>query len=379
MQFIKLPKKLVFKHNGNDLKLYAAIAQYCRKDKPQAFPSNNKLMKDTGIKSKRTLNKHKLSLEEYGWIKINNRVNKSNIYELPRMNLEFIAVPSWAITLPANAFKAYCTMLAMMNKNKTYIMKTISIRKACGALDQKTFVSALVSLKNNGIATTRKDPDMQKFKHIKVTTISDLKGINDPTQEKLKGIIDPPREELLTPLKGKKCTPLKGKNAPLSRLFEIDLYEVDFVKYAKSKKSSSLSEAVVTISQENKPNKTKESKERKKENFVDDEIDWLDAFAEMGNTIDRKSLRKKNKANLKDDEFKQFLEAEKKGFNGDGAIVEKYVNYEMQLYDFSHTAKQNIEKQKQVLETRFKKEAFIDHPIFEHFKNLTPFQKEMSL
>ena len=111
---------------------------------------------------------------------------------------------------------------------------------------------------------------------------------------------------------------------------------------------------------------------------IAEEFDFSELAANTPNdNFDRKKARAANKCNLSNEEFKKFKEAKQKNFNGEWELVKAYVAHELCMYDFSKV--DDKEGVKQQLATKFQKEAFVGHPIFERYKGLTDVARAMEL
>lgn len=86
--------------------------------------------------------------------------------------------------------------------------------------------------------------------------------------------------------------------------------------------------------------------------------------------INRSLLRKKNTSNMVGDLYEKFQDCKEKGFNGNKDFVDAYVNHELKLWD---TKKCN--RTEEQLRLKFEKEVYLNHPIVQHFKSMTPAQR----
>jgi hypothetical protein len=383
MQFVKIPKKVILKYNGNELKFYAAIAKRTRKNKLEAFPSNATILKDTGIKSGSTIASIKNKFSEHGWLNITYRQNQSNLYSLPRHNTKFTSIPISAMTLNKNAFKLYCILLVLSGKSKTYKITQKKLKKISGIKDGRTFNYAIVEVLNAGFGKAKKHKDYKRIDKFKINICPT--NVIFETQNQNTNVIFETHS-------CNNCNPLMEKLKPTNVIFEtkvdyieVDVYEVDYVKYGGSQpqRNSSLKvspgKPKKTKTEKNKLNKLKKeifAAEPDSENNKDSEEIDFDYVKKVWDNpvpdIDRQHLRKKYNCSLSDEEYKEFEKAKQKNFNGNGGIVEKYVNHELKLW------KDKI-KNERILVNRFQKEAFTGHPIFQHYSELNKWQKESEL
>jgi hypothetical protein len=386
MQFVKIPKKVILKYNGNELKYYAAVAKRTRKNKLEAFPSNATLMKDTGIKSVATLATIKKNFSEHGWVDITYRQNQSNLYSIPRHNTKFTSIPISAMALNKNAFKLYCILLVLAGKSKTYKITQKKLKKISGIKDGRTFNYAMVEILNAGFGKAKKHKDYKRIDKFKIN-ICPTNVIFETQNQNTNVIIETHSCNNRNPLMEK----LKPTNVIFETkvdYIEVDVYEVDYVKYGGSEPQRNSGSKVSP----GKPKKTKPEKNKlnklKKEIFAAEpdsennkdlekqgDISFEEAkkiWENKPSDIDRKSLRKKMNCSLSAEEYKEFEKAKQKGFNGNAEIVEKYVNHELYMWD------DKIENEGTLI-TRFQKEAFLNHPIFSRYSELNDTERQAEL
>lgn len=389
-QFVKIPKQIIKNYPGSVIKVYGALESHCRKNKTFCYPGNKRLSKLTGIKTKATLVAAKDILERDSWIKIIERKGKSNTYVLPQMNFKFKMIPIDALLLSNSALKLYCILLYITHKEETETTLK-NIKKISGIKEGRTIRKCMMELVDKNFINITKFPTKYisnwKIHKTNVGIFEPLCGKNYTTMwEKLNYYV--------------------GIFEPEANYVEVRLLEANFVKQAQAEnpnfsgQRTAVTECPLpdkdTEDTENPlPDLNPKTEQEEKESFVaepdsvndslsDEDVnnmsreDWqkmIDAEQQKEPPkINRSKLRKDNRVYMVNDYYYKYLDAKKGGFNGNAEIVEKYVNHEIKLWD-----KKKWPKSDEELTEKFQKEMFINHPVAQHFKNMTEEQRQKEL
>lgn len=398
-QFVKIPKQIIKNYPGAVLKVYGALESHCRKNKTFCYPGNKRLSKLTGIKTKATLVAAKAMLERDNWLKIIERKGKSNTYVLLQMNCAFKLIPIDALLLSNYAIKLYCILLYITHKEETETTLK-NIKNISGIKEGRTIRKCMLELVDNNFVNITRFPTKYisnwKIHKTNVGIFEPLCGKNYTTMwEKLNYYV--------------------GKIEPEANYVEVRLIEANYVKQAKAENSNSLSQITdnteyqilnTNTDTDNIPQITEDTnnplpdlntniQHKEKENFVtetdlvndsisDEDInnmsqeDWqklIDAEQHKEPPkINRAKLRKDVGVYLANDYYYKYLDAKKVGFNGNAEVVKKYVMHEITLWDKSKYPKSDGE-----LTEKFQKEMFVNHPVAQHFKNMTEEQRQKEL
>ena len=431
MQFIKIPKQIIKKYPGTVIKVYGALESHCRKNKTFCYPGNKRLSELTGIKTKATLVTAKDILERDGWVEIQERKGKSNIYKLMQMNADFKMIPIEALLVSNTTFKLYCVLLYITHNEETETTLK-NIKNISGIKEGRTIRKCMLELASKNFVNITRFPT-------KYITNWKIHKMNV-------GIFEPLCGNFCTTM-WEKLNYYVGIFEPEANYVEIRLIEANFAKQGQAQKISHHRETDIvsdtkpilnnaeTIPSDTNPNtdKAEHSKtyfldkihneiqntkinakykeeliaQLKKESFVagqarskliddmddkdfcafygllsSDETNFLHSdywhrfgsieFATEPPKINRSNLRKNHKIKLSKENFYGLLDYRDAGFGGKADIVDAYVQHEMKLWDFKKTPLKDAE-------VFFQKEICFGHPVARHYLNMTPEQRQREL
>ena len=353
-QFAKIPHKMIEQFSGTELKIYGAIDLHCYGNKTACWPGGETLTKYTGIRSRTTISKAKQKLIEGGRLESFRRKETTNLYKLKRPKKGFVAVSWPALLLSGGAFKLYLYLKKSCIENITTI-PTAKIKKDCGISDSITLFNYLVELENEDF--------------IEVENLTPERPVNHWCIEKAPEKMDNDTR------KTGQCT---HEKLNMKQIIRIRLFETDYIMQDAKKKRGT--------EKQNQPQGQDPLPlpEKNLENFSAEDSEQKSSPQKNGNTdfrpLNNKQRRKirKQEGRFSKQEWAMLLDAyEKKLTDKQKAIVNEYIDHELQLYDADPMNKDRETETRKFLICEFLSKQRRQIP--ERYKKMTPEQRQAEL